>query len=273
MATFSIDLLTGNEYLFNGNYDVNSFSGITTANNGLTCVYPHIVRLGGDLIQNTCLNLCGYQFIISGNSDYSSFIGGVNICTCGQCFAVYGSNSSCVEKTRLTISDTQATFIDSRSIPIGIQYNADYSASYTDRSLTDKKYVDTHSGTSYSFIPSGGTKISQSGGNVTIYSMTGSTCAQDAAKLGTHLPAYYLNTGSTALCATTAGNSSCLNSKSAAYYLNTGSTAICATCAVGAKNLCGCVPASFLLSGGTAVCASCVDTDELNFSEILSYLI
>ena len=125
------------------------------------------------------------------------------------------------------------------------------------------------------------------------------TCAADSAKLNNKLPAYYLNTGSTALCATTAGNalalcgctpacflgvnacavdSAKLNNKSASFYLNTGSTsinslalcgcvpscflgvngtAVCATCAISAKALCGCVPASFLLSGGTAVCATC----------------
>jgi len=50
-----------------------------------------------------------------------------------------------------------------------------------------------------------------------------------------------------------AADSAKLNNKLPAYYLNTGSTAICATTAINSKALCGCVPASFLLSGGTAV--------------------
>lgn len=50
---------------------------------------------------------------------------------------------------------------------------------------------------------------------------TGSTCASDAAKLGSKLPAYYLNTGSTALCATTAGNALCLGGIASTGYLTT----------------------------------------------------
>ena len=89
-------------------------------------------------------------------------------------------------------------------------------------------------------------------------------CACDSAKLGTHLPAYYLNTGSTAICATTAINSKALCGCVPASFLLSGGTAVCTTCAIGAKSLCGCVPASFLLSGGTAVCAtSAIDSKGL----------
>ena len=83
------------------------------------------------------------------------------------------------------------------------------------------------------------------------------TCAADSAKLNNKLPAYYLNTGSTALCATCAGNASTLVGCTPSCFLGATATAVCATCAIGAKNLCGCVPASFLLSGGTAVCSTC----------------
>jgi len=37
-------------------------------------------------------------------------------------------------------------FNDGRAIPTGIEYNADYSVNYTDRSLVDKAYVDLHAG-------------------------------------------------------------------------------------------------------------------------------
>ena len=100
-------------------------------------------------------------------------------------------------------------------------------------------------------------------------------CASDSAKFGNHLPAYYLNTGSTALCATCAGNAttvagctpSCflgatacavdsakLNNKSASFYLNTGSTI---TCAADSAKLNNKLSAYYLNTGSTAICATC----------------
>jgi hypothetical protein len=90
MATFTIDLLSGQPYLFNGNFTnsgMTTFSGITTANNGLTRVGDHIVKLGGTLISSTVLTKG------AGNT-------------------------------------------------AGIEYGGDYSASFSDRSLIDKEYVD-----------------------------------------------------------------------------------------------------------------------------------
>jgi hypothetical protein len=58
MATFAIDLLTGKPYLFSGDFTnsgMTTFSGITTANNGLTCVSSHRVKLGGTLICSTVI--------------------------------------------------------------------------------------------------------------------------------------------------------------------------------------------------------------------------
>ena len=118
---------------------------ITGATNGLS-VSGKNIELGGNLLKDTYINLCGHQFIVSGNSQYSDFIGGVDFYTRGECFTVYGDNGSCVEKTKLQISDTQAIFTDSRSTPVGIQYNDDYSATYSSCSLVDKNYVDTHGG-------------------------------------------------------------------------------------------------------------------------------
>src|ERR1035437_6943893 len=57
-------------------------------------------------------------------------------------------------------------------------------------------------------------------------------CAQNSANLGGHLPAYYLASGGTAICATTAGNSLCLG---------------------------GVLPAGYLLSGGTAKNSLCLN--------------
>jgi hypothetical protein len=78
----------------------------------------------------------------------------------------------------------------------------------------------------------------------------------NSACLGGHLPAYYLLSGGTALCAACAGNSSTVAGCIPSCFLGVNATAVCATCAVSAKALCGCVPASFLLSGGTSVCAT-----------------
>jgi len=47
-----------------------------------------------------------------------------------------------------------AEFIDQRTTPLGLQYNGDYSANFTDRSLVDKGYVDSvFTGTSGTYTP------------------------------------------------------------------------------------------------------------------------
>ena len=102
-----------------------------------------------------------------------------------------------------------------------------------------------------------GTKIYENGTCLGLTYLGISACAVDSVKLNNKLPSYYLNTGSTALCATTAGNALAFCGCIPSCFLGATATAVCATCAIGAKNLCGCVPASFLLSGGTAVCATC----------------
>jgi hypothetical protein len=99
-------------------------------------------------------------------------------------------------------------------------------------------------------------------------------CAVDSAKLGNHLPAYYLGSGGTsinslALCGCVpscflgatvcAVDSAKLNNKLSTYYLNTGSTAVCATSAIDSKGLCGCTPSCFL---GATACAT--DSNKLN---------
>ena len=57
MGTFTIDLLTGNQYLFNGDFSGSggtSTSGVTTAQNGL-CINGQTVKLGGVLCCATTL--------------------------------------------------------------------------------------------------------------------------------------------------------------------------------------------------------------------------
>jgi hypothetical protein len=109
-------------------------------------------------------------------------------------------------------------------------------------------------------LASGGTAICATtagnalclGGHLPAYYLnTGTTitCAADSAKLNNKLPAYYLNTGSTALCATIAGNSLKLGNNLPAYYLNTGSTI---TCAADSAKLNNKLPAYYLNTGSTA---------------------
>ena len=81
-------------------------------------------------------------------------------------------------------------------------------------------------------------------------------CACDSRCLGAKPPSYYLNTGSTALCASTAGNALCLGGKIPSYYLNTGSTALCASTAGNSLCLGAKPPSYYLNTGSTALCAS-----------------
>jgi hypothetical protein len=90
MATFAIDLLSGKQYLFNGNFTnsgMTTFSGVTSVNNGLSLVGAHQAKLGGTLNCSTVI---------------SKGVGNT----------------------------------------AGIEYGGDYSASFSDRSLVDKAYVD-----------------------------------------------------------------------------------------------------------------------------------
>jgi hypothetical protein len=90
MGTFAIDLLTGNQYLFNGNFTnsgMTTFSGITSVNNGLSMVTSRQAKLGGVLNCSTILTRG------AGNT-------------------------------------------------AGVEYGGNYSASFSNRSLVDKGYVD-----------------------------------------------------------------------------------------------------------------------------------
>ena len=90
MATFAIDLITGKQYLFNGNFTnsgMTTFSGVTSVINGLSMVTSRQARLGGTLVCSTILTKG------AGNT-------------------------------------------------AGVEYGGDYSASFSNRSLVDKGYVD-----------------------------------------------------------------------------------------------------------------------------------
>jgi hypothetical protein len=126
---------------------------ITGATNGLCKPTTHTIGLGGNLTQNTVitgntnnftlsaklLTFCG----VNGIEIIDTSTQGIDINSNGNSVDIRGGTIGGVEKTKFLVSATQATFTDSRAVPAGIQYNADYSSGYTARSLVDKGYVDS----------------------------------------------------------------------------------------------------------------------------------
>ena len=76
MATFTIDLLNGEQHLFSGNFTnsgTTSFSGVTTVNNGLTLVGTCQAKLGGTLNCSTVITIgAGNTAGVEYGGDYSS---------------------------------------------------------------------------------------------------------------------------------------------------------------------------------------------------------
>ena len=102
------------------------------ATNGLNVdATSDAVELGGTLTKNT---------VIDGNFDLS--LNGVNVFgVTSSKNAIYSTGNTSITASSLTLSATEATYTDTDSTKTGIQYAA---AGYvtTDRSLTDKEYVD-----------------------------------------------------------------------------------------------------------------------------------
>ena len=155
MATFTINLLDSKEYLFSGDFTnsgMTTFTGIASGINGLSMVGSRQLKLGGTLCQDTIITSNTYNFTLSTKALSLSAVNGITIFDTsgigidinsnGNSVDIRGNTSGGVEKTKLLVSSTQTTFTDSRTIPTGIQYNADYSTTYTNRSLVDKAYVD-----------------------------------------------------------------------------------------------------------------------------------
>ena len=130
-------------------------STVTGATNGLTKSGRNVL-LGGTLCQNTTVT--GNTFNLCISVKQLDLLATNGICLLDRCGAninivsnagvidLHGNTSSSVEKTKFTVSDTNVTFTDCRALTTGIEYNADYSGDYSDRSLVDKGYVDTHAG-------------------------------------------------------------------------------------------------------------------------------
>lgn len=125
---------------------------VTGGTNGISKYDCNNVRLGGALTEHTIISGSSYDFTLSSKVLNLCGVNGVNITDIGGTgvdiytksshIDIRGNNISNVEKTKLLISDTQATFTDSRATTVGIQYNANYCAGFGNRSLVDKEYVD-----------------------------------------------------------------------------------------------------------------------------------
>lgn len=177
-AGFTNRSLVDKEYVQNAISNLTGSTGSTnvTASNGLTKSGDDI-KLGGALDQNTVVDGNGnrnisfqnnYDFVV--DHSYGSFkmlgdggyelqskpgsngvrlIGDDTINDRGEVnvnadIATIGVREGGLNtyKHRLEFDGTNAKFTDSRTIKTGIEYDADYSESFTDRSLVDKQYVD-----------------------------------------------------------------------------------------------------------------------------------
>ena len=141
--------------------------GSVTADNGLSISSTTgDVELGGTLTKPTTI-LGNSQFLQLGSPvSKLSMIGFTNFCSftsgdsaakttatltlnTGQAGLISGRNSKVEIGTSdgslinvLKIEGDETTFIDNSTTPKGIQYDADYSSTFVNRSLVDKEYVD-----------------------------------------------------------------------------------------------------------------------------------
>ena len=116
---------------------------VTGATNGLSKSSVHNVKLGGTLCQDTVITGNSYNFTLSSKALNLCSNDNLNIISKGCSVSLFGYDGSGIEKTKLLINNSQAVFSDSRIIPLGLQYNADYSSTFSTRTLVDKGYVDS----------------------------------------------------------------------------------------------------------------------------------
>ena len=158
MGTFAIDILTGEQFLFNQTFATTTGS-VSGATNGLT-ESGNVVCLGGTLNQDT--NIDGNSFAFSINN---------------ACLIELGTTDVSANTTTLNICPTSYSIFQS-DIGKPINYGGDYSSCYINRSLVDQEYVSKFT-TGYTFHGCGGTSVTVNGGNVCICSApaTGTTVA------------------------------------------------------------------------------------------------
>lgn len=99
-------------------------------------------RLGGTLAQATTITASVPNVLQITDGIGTLVVGGGNgvvLNATGGAIGSFRANSTGISAT---ISNGNATLDDSRTTPRGFEYNGDYSAGYTNRSLVDKAYVD-----------------------------------------------------------------------------------------------------------------------------------
>jgi hypothetical protein len=132
-----------------------------TVINGLNSPYPGtIIRLGGNLTENTSITLGSYNavFVVNSTGIFSVgslHTGGIVVTTTGG-FTTETIGSS--GGGYFAFSSTGVSFISSIALG-GIKYSGDYSSGFTDRSLVDKAYVDNRVGGSDGYVQYNNTGI------------------------------------------------------------------------------------------------------------------
>ena len=136
-----------------GKTSVASLGGITGGTNGIT-TSGNDVKLGGDLTENTTLDGNGFAFNARNltNSEISTTGASatleVNAKTNGQLIIKSQSGSLTSDDFtnsigfNLDYNNDVFTVVDNRGTQEGLKYQADYSTTFTNRSLVDKAYVD-----------------------------------------------------------------------------------------------------------------------------------
>lgn len=117
-------------------------SAITGATNGLSKVGSRIIKLGGNLTNNTSITSSMYNMTIDTNRVSLKSVFGVDIQSDEGSVSLIGNDSDSNEITRIDVSETNLKIKDSRDIQKGIEYDDKYHSGYTNRSLIDREYVD-----------------------------------------------------------------------------------------------------------------------------------
>jgi len=164
--TFTGTTLPANYY---NKTEINSYTGITDsridalealtggtltgASNGLV-TNGQVVELGGGLTRDTLISGTTHDFTVNTQTIKlqgvngidiidTDGVGGINIESDAGTVAIIGNNNVGTEQTKLEISETSMLITDSRTTKVGMQYAADYSASFTNESLITKRYADS----------------------------------------------------------------------------------------------------------------------------------
>jgi len=145
---------TNNEILNNVYDEVNNAirvtgsggGGVQDAENGVH-LDGDTVKLGGVLTEGTTIDGDSHNLSFNNLTSYNIFTDYLFVGTSqGAELEIDGETISWLSQAAQFIMNTNvARFDDNRAVGFqtGIEYNADYSADFTDRSLVDKEYVDT----------------------------------------------------------------------------------------------------------------------------------